>query len=95
MQRTFYKYLGLCLQWLWLDLRGMRQYKKKSQMLEQELNQSKPNIINKYLEMFLKLLTVNHLGKKQYKQKHQILELGLNQNKLYTASNYQGLCHKK
>jgi len=64
-------------------------------MLEQELNQSKPNIINKYLEMFLKLLTVNHLGKKQYKQKHQILELGLNQNKLYTASNYQGLCHKK
>lgn len=64
-------------------------------MLEQELNLSKPNIINKYLEMFLKLLTANHLGKKQYKQKNQILELGLNQNKLCTASNYQGLCHKK
>jgi len=70
------------------------QYTKKSQMLEQELNQSKLSIINKYLEMFLKLLTVSLLGKKQYRQKNQILELGLNQNKLCTSSKYRGLCHK-
>jgi len=46
----------------------------KNQMLEQELNQNKLNIINKYLELFLKLWTINHLDKRQYRQKNQILE---------------------